>query len=72
MSVLYHHKVKVGDGFKMKQGYRNFQTVSKGEVVAEDNNGKIIARDTGLIFMPLYQPLGDDGFFIVEEIESHI
>ena len=72
VTVLYHHKVKYGDGFKMKDGYQNFQSVRKGEVVAEDNDGQIIARDSGLIFMPLYQPLGDDGFFIVEEIEPHI
>lgn len=72
VGVLYHHKVKLGDGFKMRPGYHNFQSISKGEIIAEDNTGKIIAGSDGLIFMPLYQPLGDDGFFIVEEIEGHI
>ena len=72
VTVLYHHKVTQGDGFRMKAGYQNFQSVQKGEIVAEDHAGNIIAKDNGLIFMPLYQPLGDDGFFIVEEIEPHI
>ena len=72
VSVLYHHKVRNGDGFKMKDGYANFQSVRKGEIVASDNKGLIKAEEDGLIFMPLYQPLGDDGFFIVEELEGKI
>ncbi len=72
VSVLYHHKIYNGDGFQMKPGYHNFQTVSKGEIVARDNKGEIEARVDGLIFMPLYQPIGDDGFFIVEELEGRL
>ena len=46
--------------------------LEKGEVLAIDGKGEIRARESGLIFMPLYQNLGDDGFFIVEEIEPRI
>ena len=72
VSVLYHHRVLNGDGFEMMPGYENFQEVQKGDVLARDNNGEIIAQQKGLIFMPLYQQLGDDGFFIVREIEPRL
>ena len=72
VSVLYRHRVKNGDGFRMAPGYHNFQKVRKGDKLAIDNNGDIIARENGLIFMPLYQSLGDDGFFVVEEIEPRL
>ncbi|MEM6522385.1 MAG: succinylglutamate desuccinylase/aspartoacylase family protein [Bacteroidota bacterium] len=69
VSVLYHHKVKPEHGFMMKPGYHNFMTVKKGDVLARDISGEIRAVQDGMIFMPLYQNEGDDGFFIVQEIE---
>lgn len=72
VSILYRHEVNESDDFKMKPGYHNFQKVKKGEVVARDNKGKIKAKEDGLIFMPLYQLKGKDGFFIVKELESNI
>jgi len=72
VSVLYRHKVGSTDEFKMKSGFKNFQRVHKGELLAEDRQGEIRARENGLIFMPLYQALGDDGFFIVKELEGSI
>lgn len=56
------------DGFEMKKGYNNFQPIQKGEVLAHNNKGEIKAKETGLILMPLYQKLGEDGFFIGREI----
>ena len=69
VSVLYHHKVKSDHQFNMKPGYHNFMYVKKGEVLAEDRQGEIRAVHDGMIFMPLYQNEGDDGFFIVKEVE---
>ena len=66
--VLHRHEVQPQDYFHMKPGYENFQTVSKGELLAQDKNGEIHAPLDGLIFMPLYQNAGNDGFFIVEEV----
>ncbi|MFY0594090.1 succinylglutamate desuccinylase/aspartoacylase family protein [Roseivirga sp.] len=68
LRVIHRHGVKVGDAFKMKGGFKSFQPIAKGELIAEDNNGEITAPKEGRIFMPLYQAAGDDGFFIVEEI----
>lgn len=63
------HSIEPGDEFKMKPGFKNFQQIKKGEILAEDKNGKITASTDGLILMPLYQQQGDDGFFIIESVE---
>lgn len=62
------HSIGPFDGFRMLPGYRNFQAVQRGEQLAEDRNGAIKSPDDGLILMPLYQPQGSDGFFIVKKI----
>ena len=66
--VKYHHQISIDDDFRMAPGYENFQPVVQGQPVAEDKNGVIEAPLDGLMFLPLYQTVGDDGFFIVEEI----
>jgi succinylglutamate desuccinylase len=43
--------------------------VRRGQVLARDRTGEIKARETGLILLPLYQPLGDDGFFLGREVK---
>lgn len=72
VSVLYRHEVNKDDDFKMLPGFQNFQPVRKGDKLARNKSGLIKAQADGLIFMPLYQDAGKDGFFIVKEIESHI
>ena len=68
VNFLYRHPVAIEDEFVMKEGYKNFQLITKGEHLANDKNGKIIAPFGGMILMPLYQKQGEDGFFIVEEV----
>lgn len=68
--VLYRHWVDKNDAFKMKPGYQNFQKIKKGEILAIDRSGEIKAKCDGLIFMPLYQEFGNDGFFVVKELET--
>ena len=64
------HSIKIGDDFKMMPNYKNFQTVKKGEILAQDRHGIIKATEDGLILMPLYQKQGDDGFFLIRELEA--
>ena len=56
------------DSFKMRPNYQNFQPIKKGETLATDKNGSIQSPEDCLILMPLYQPQGSDGFFLVKEI----
>ncbi len=65
--VKVHH-IKTDDCFNMRPGYQNFQPVVKGELLAYDRHGEIRSPTDALILMPLYQPQGSDGFFLVVEI----
>jgi len=66
--LLYKHNIAPGDNFVMNPGYKNFQKIDKGEILANDKNGIIKSPYKGRILMPLYQKLGEDGFFIIKEI----
>ncbi|HUF03002.1 MAG TPA: succinylglutamate desuccinylase/aspartoacylase family protein [Aridibacter sp.] len=68
IEIRYRHAITPADEFEMEPGYENFQAVEKGEVVAHDIKGEIKVNETGMILMPLYQKLGDDGFFLGREI----
>ena len=62
------HSIRPGDNFRMMPNYKNFQKVKKGELLAQDKEGYIVAADDGLILMPLYQKQGDDGFFLIRTL----
>lgn len=66
--VYVHHIAPDGsDQFRMRPGYGNYHPIEKGEVLAEDRSGPIHAPSSGYLLMPLYQNLGDEGFFIVRD-----
>ena len=65
----YVHRLTPDDDFSMKPGYENFDAVNRGEVVASDKSGDIAIKEDGLIIMPLYQTKGEDGFFVVQQVE---
>lgn len=66
--VRYRHALREGDGFRMEPGYRNFQPVAEGEIVAHDRQGPVRAPESGRIFLPLYQAKGEEGFFLVRRV----
>jgi len=68
--VRHRHAIAPEDAFQMEPGFRNFQPVRRGQVLAKDRRGKITARESGLILLPLYQKLGDDGFFLGREVKQ--
>jgi succinylglutamate desuccinylase len=67
--LTYHYRIGPHEEFIMKPGYKNFQPVKAGEIVAHNEMGPVTSPLDGLILMPKYQVLGDDGFFIVEPVE---
>ena len=68
IEVRYRHSIRPEDNFRMEPGFSSFEAVSRGELLARDRSGDITARESGLILMPLYQALGDDGFFLAREV----
>lgn len=72
IKVVYRHWVDQMDEFAMNPGFTNFDAVEKGQSLAKDRKGIVYAPCEGLIMMPLYQPKGNDGFFIVKEITDSV
>jgi len=69
--LVDRHDIKNGDNFEMLPAYANFQKIKKGEILATDRSGAIASSKDGLILMPLYQKQGEDGFFLVQEIDGY-
>lgn len=68
VELRHRHAVAEGDGFRMEPGYRGLQPVRKGELLGRDRKGEVRAPQRGRIVLPLYQELGDDGFFLVRRV----
>ena len=66
VNVKTKYSVKDNARWKMLPGYRHFQKINKGEILAIDDGKSVTAPQDGMILMPLYQDQGSDGFFIVE------
>lgn len=68
VEIRHRQAIRPGDGFVMRPGYRNFQEVDADELLAQDARSEIRAGFSSRILMPLYQELGEDGFFLVRPV----
>ena len=68
VEVIYKFPIEDNHTWQMKPGYKNFQKVKKGEVLAMYDGKEVCSPSDGLILMPLYQAQGSDGFFLVKEV----
>ncbi len=69
VEVIHRHALD-GDapaGFAMRPGFWNLQPLYRGQALADDDAGAIVAPRSGWMLMPLYQGQGDDGFFVAVE-----
>lgn len=62
--INYRHEISPEDGFEMLPGFHNLQPVRAGQLLARDRQGGVVAPHDGYILLPLYQKVGNDGFFI--------
>lgn len=69
--IVYRHGLEDSDIFEMQPGYENFQKIEKGELLAKQNGNEVKSEWDAYIFMPLYQAQGNDGFFVVKEVDSN-
>lgn len=65
--IVTHYKIKPFEEFNMFTGFTNFQRIRKGDRLATSNAKPIFSERNGLIFMPLYQGKGNDGYFIIQK-----
>ncbi len=64
VEVFHRHEVAVRSQFSMTNAdYQTFDHVEAGEVVARDRGRSVAAPRDCRIVMPLYQEIGEDGFF---------
>jgi succinylglutamate desuccinylase len=64
VEVRHRHRRTAGDGFEMIPGFASFARVGRGQPLARDHRGPVRAPFGGRLLMPLYQPQGDDGYFL--------
>ncbi|TVZ28444.1 succinylglutamate desuccinylase [Gillisia sp. Hel_I_86] len=67
--IIYRHGLQENDAFEMKSGFKNFQKIYEGDLLAIQNGKEIKSEWDARIFMPLYQSQGNDGFFVIEEVK---
>lgn len=70
LETVYRHPFEERDRYVTRPGFRNFQRIAAGEVIGDDRHGEVAAPEGGMLLMPLYQRLGEDGFFVVREVEG--
>jgi len=64
VEVCYRHGIGAEDQFKMVGGFHNFQAVQQSTVLAQDRHGEVRCPEDGILLLPLYQEMGDEGFFL--------
>jgi len=66
--VIFRHCIEKSDKFEMLPGFRSFDKLTKGEAMASHNGQEINALKDTIVFMPLYQVQGEEGFFLIRPI----
>lgn len=70
--VIERYAINSGDAFEMKPGFESFNFIEKDRLLATNHNKPVYAPQKGILFMPLYQKQGEEGFFIVRHIPKNI
>jgi hypothetical protein len=64
--VYRHHLINIKD-FKMMEGFKSFEEIIEGTPLAIEKDEFIKAEKDAIIFMPLYQEQGEEGFFLIRK-----
>jgi succinylglutamate desuccinylase len=70
LEVTYRHAIVPEDRFRMRPGFRSFERVASGQVIADDAAGRVAVPADGFLLMPLYQKQGEDGFFVTRRVRG--
>lgn len=66
--VVHRYAISSEETFKMYNGFKSFGKVSMGTPIAIHNEREIKAEKDTILFMPLYQDQGEEGFFLIQPI----
>ena len=70
--IIHRHRITEADNFKMFPGFSSFDKLPKGITLANHNGEEITAYKDTIVFMPLYQVQGEEGFFLIRPIPKWI
>ncbi|MGC6431219.1 MAG: succinylglutamate desuccinylase/aspartoacylase family protein [Jejuia sp.] len=70
--IIHLQKISKTDDFKMNDGFKSFQPIEKGTLVARLNTTEILSEHEGYMFMPLYQKKGNEGYFVIRYVPRFI
>ena len=70
--VTHRHLITQKDNFTMIPGFRSFDTLAEGTKLASHNGKKLKTDKKTIVFMPLYQEQGEEGFFLIRKIPNWI
>ena len=65
--VFYRHELPASHTFQMNEGFWSFQPLPKGTVLGSEAGGPVTMQKKGILFMPLYQKQGEEGFFLIRK-----
>ena len=67
--IVHLHSIVNGEQFKMLPDFNSFQNISKGTPLAVSDGKQLVAQRDSVMFMPLYQERGKDGYFLIRKIK---
>lgn len=66
--ITFRYEINNDEEFKMNPGFVNFDKIKKGQELAISNGKVVKSNSHEIIFMPLYQAKGKDGYFLIQRI----
>ncbi|MEJ2583601.1 MAG: succinylglutamate desuccinylase/aspartoacylase family protein [Robiginitalea sp.] len=63
--IFYRHELPEVHSFEMEEGFWSFQALPKGTLLATEKGMPVEMEKKGILFMPLYQKQGEEGFFLI-------
>lgn len=63
--IFYRHELPEDHTFQMEEGFWSFQALPKGTHLASEKGMPVEMEKNGILFMPLYQQQGEEGFFLI-------
>ncbi len=70
--VIHRHLITDKDEFNMLPGFKSFDTIKQGTKLASHNGKQLKTDKKSIVFMPLYQEQGEEGFFLIRKIPQWI
>ena len=58
--------------YHVSEGFKSFDSISEGTELAFHNGKRINADKKSIVFMPLYQEQGEEGFFLIRKIPQWV